>query len=221
MQLALPPRCPSRTFVLAEPRILSMKQMDHLKSMQANQKGYVTLSTGCVVYCRVSSKEQEREGFSIPAQQKLLRDYARQQRLTIVHEFTDVETAKQTGRTGFGEMLRFLKSRRHLPHDPGRKDRSPLPQHQGLDDGRRPRRDDSFRQGERGRLERLSLVRQVHARHQGADGEELRRQLERGGQERASRKGRPGPLADRRATSATSTIVRRVGLTSTRCEARS
>ena len=30
----------------------------------------------CVLYTRVSSKEQEKEGFSIPAQQKLLRTYA-------------------------------------------------------------------------------------------------------------------------------------------------
>ena len=64
----------------------------------------------CVIYCRVSSKDQEREGFSIPAQQKLLREYARAQHLAILHEFIDVETAKQAGRGGFGEMLRFLKS---------------------------------------------------------------------------------------------------------------
>ena len=64
----------------------------------------------CVAYCRVSSKDQEREGFSIPSQQKLLHQYARDQRLTIVQEFVDVETAKQAGRTGFGEMLAFLKA---------------------------------------------------------------------------------------------------------------
>ena len=29
-----------------------------------------------VIYARVSSKDQEREGFSIPAQLKLLREYA-------------------------------------------------------------------------------------------------------------------------------------------------
>jgi site-specific DNA recombinase len=29
-----------------------------------------------VVYARVSSKDQEREGFSVPAQLKLLREYA-------------------------------------------------------------------------------------------------------------------------------------------------
>jgi DNA invertase Pin-like site-specific DNA recombinase len=63
-----------------------------------------------VIYSRVSSKDQEREGFSVPAQQKLLREYAREHRLTIVREFIDVETAKQAGRGGFGEMLAFLKS---------------------------------------------------------------------------------------------------------------
>ena len=31
-----------------------------------------------VVYARVSSKEQEKEGYSIPAQLKLLKDYAAQ-----------------------------------------------------------------------------------------------------------------------------------------------
>src|SRR6266487_2567589 len=63
-----------------------------------------------VAYARVSSKDQEREGFSIPAQQKLLREYARQQQLTIAREFLDIETAKQAGRSGFGEMLTFLKT---------------------------------------------------------------------------------------------------------------
>jgi site-specific DNA recombinase len=64
----------------------------------------------CVAYYRVSSKDQEREGFSVPAQQKLLRQYAGEQGLTIVREFVDIETAKQAGRAGFGEMLAFLKA---------------------------------------------------------------------------------------------------------------
>jgi len=62
-----------------------------------------------VIYARVSSKDQEREGYSIPAQLKLLRDYAASHNFTIVHEFVDVETAKTTGRKQFGEMARFLK----------------------------------------------------------------------------------------------------------------
>src|SRR5262245_35649525 len=69
-----------------------------------------TAHSTTVLYARVSSKDQEREGFSIPAQLKLLRDYARQQRLTILQEFTDVETAKQAGRSQFGAMLAFLQT---------------------------------------------------------------------------------------------------------------
>ena len=64
----------------------------------------------CVIYARVSSKEQDKEGFSIPAQRKLLRDYARKNRFKITREFTDVETAKTAGRSSFGEMVEFLKS---------------------------------------------------------------------------------------------------------------
>jgi len=67
-------------------------------------------SNRALLYARVSSKDQEREGFSIPAQLRLLRHYAREQHLTIVHEFIDVETAKQSGRGGFGEMIAALKA---------------------------------------------------------------------------------------------------------------
>ena len=62
-----------------------------------------------VLYARVSSKEQE-EGFSIPAQLKLLKDYARENGLKIIREFIDVETAKQAGRYNFNEMIDFLKN---------------------------------------------------------------------------------------------------------------
>jgi DNA invertase Pin-like site-specific DNA recombinase len=62
-----------------------------------------------VLYARVSSKEQEKEGFSIPAQQKLLRQYALDHSISVAYEFTDVETAKRSGRTGFGEMLTYLR----------------------------------------------------------------------------------------------------------------
>ena len=61
-----------------------------------------------VIYARVSSKDQEREGYSIPAQLKLLREYAQRNQFTIVREFVDVETAKVAGRKQFGEMLIFF-----------------------------------------------------------------------------------------------------------------
>ncbi len=63
------------------------------------------------LYARVSSKDQEREGFSIPAQLDLLRSYAAGRNLKIAEEFVDVETAKQAGRAAFGRMVTF--ARRH------------------------------------------------------------------------------------------------------------
>ncbi len=68
-----------------------------------------------VLYARVSSKDQEREGFSIPAQLELLRSYAGANGFTILREFVDVETAKQAGRTGFGEMIALLRRERPIP----------------------------------------------------------------------------------------------------------
>ncbi len=65
-----------------------------------------------VVYTRVSSKEQEREGFSIPAQTKLLHSYADDHGLIVVKEFVDVETAKREGRTNFTKMLAWLRKNR-------------------------------------------------------------------------------------------------------------
>lgn len=62
-----------------------------------------------VAYVRVSSKEQEREGFSIPAQKKLLNEYAIQNGFTVVKMFEESESAKTAGRTQFKKMLNFLK----------------------------------------------------------------------------------------------------------------
>lgn len=63
-----------------------------------------------VVYARVSSREQEREGYSIPAQRKLLAEYAKARGLQIVDEFIDVESAKTPGRKEFGKLLRLLET---------------------------------------------------------------------------------------------------------------
>ena len=67
-----------------------------------------------VIYARVSSKEQEREGFSIPAQLKLLAEYAQRTGLQIAKEFVDVESAKGAGRAQFGEMVKFLRSNKDI-----------------------------------------------------------------------------------------------------------
>ncbi len=62
-----------------------------------------------VIYARVSSEEQKKEGFSIEAQLDLLHEYASKNHIEVVKEFTEAETAKQTGRQKFAEMLKFLK----------------------------------------------------------------------------------------------------------------
>ena len=62
-----------------------------------------------IIYARVSSKEQEADGFSIPAQLKLLNEYAIQNGFHVEQEFTDVETAKKSGRTAFTKMLTYLE----------------------------------------------------------------------------------------------------------------
>jgi site-specific DNA recombinase len=64
-----------------------------------------------VLYARVSSKEQE-QGYSIPAQQELLRRYANQMGMTTAQEFVDIESAKSMGRSGFTAMLEYLRRNR-------------------------------------------------------------------------------------------------------------
>ena len=62
-----------------------------------------------VGYIRVSSDEQRTEGFSIPAQRELIRQYAAHHSITLLHEYEETETAKRAGRRAFGAMVAFLK----------------------------------------------------------------------------------------------------------------
>ena len=60
-----------------------------------------------VLYARVSTPDQQREGYSIPSQVKLLEDYAALNGIAVVSSHVDVETARKSGRTAFGNMLRY------------------------------------------------------------------------------------------------------------------
>ncbi len=62
-----------------------------------------------VLYARVSSREQQEQGYSIDAQTRYLREYAGKHGMAILREFIEVETAKTTGRKEFSEMLKFLR----------------------------------------------------------------------------------------------------------------
>ena len=98
-------------------------------------KSHTTQRQDAVKYGRVSSKEQEKEGFSIPAQLKLLDQYAKSQGLKVVREFVDVETAKKPGRAGFDEMVKFFT--RSFVRAVGEKTGSSLSQPQRLGNGGR------------------------------------------------------------------------------------
>lgn len=65
-----------------------------------------------VIYARVSSKEQEKEGYSIPAQLKLLREYAQSNGFKVIQEYIDIETAKRSGRANFNKMVAYIKEER-------------------------------------------------------------------------------------------------------------
>lgn len=77
-----------------------------------HQNGAPNGRANAVLYARVSSKEQEREGFSIPAQLELLHNYSRQHGMAVLQEFVESESAREGGRTEFGEMLTFLNKNR-------------------------------------------------------------------------------------------------------------
>lgn len=69
-----------------------------------------------VIYVRVSSKEQEEGGFSIPAQLKYLKDYAAKNNFEIIHIFAESTTAKEAGRKEFTKMLKFLRTQKKACH---------------------------------------------------------------------------------------------------------
>ena len=62
----------------------------------------------CVIYARVSTKEQQDEGYSIPAQLKAIRAFCDAEGLSRVAEFIEAESAGHSGRTQFGRMLAFF-----------------------------------------------------------------------------------------------------------------
>jgi DNA invertase Pin-like site-specific DNA recombinase len=62
----------------------------------------------CVIYARVSTKEQQEEGYSIPAQLKSMRAFCEKEELLPVAEFIEAESAGKAGRSRFGAMLAFF-----------------------------------------------------------------------------------------------------------------
>jgi site-specific DNA recombinase len=64
----------------------------------------------CVIYARVSTREQQDEGYSIPAQLKAIREFCASHGLSPMAEFVEAESAGKAGRKRFTEMVDFLKA---------------------------------------------------------------------------------------------------------------
>ena len=63
-----------------------------------------------ILFARVSSREQEETGYSLPAQQKLLEEYAKKNGFQIAKRFSISESARGgSQRTTFNEMLGYVK----------------------------------------------------------------------------------------------------------------
>jgi len=63
-----------------------------------------------VIFCRVSSKEQEETGYSLPAQEKYLREYADKNSLDVIKVFAVSESASgSVQRKVFNQMVDYIR----------------------------------------------------------------------------------------------------------------
>ena len=70
------------------------------------------MKTKAVIYARVSSKEQEETGYSLPAQEKLLTEHALRKDLEVVKVFSIAESASGSKqRKIFAEMFEFIQKK--------------------------------------------------------------------------------------------------------------
>lgn len=73
----------------------------------------MTTTKNAVIYARVSSKEQETGGYSIPAQLDFLKNYAKQNSLNVVQIFTESVSAKDKNcRIEYDNMIKFAKKQK-------------------------------------------------------------------------------------------------------------
>ncbi len=81
--------------------------------MVKKKSGKIIETNKAVAYIRVSSREQEK-GYSLTAQEKLLRKYAKDEGFEIVEFFREAMSAKKAGRKQFNLMLKYLKSHKDV-----------------------------------------------------------------------------------------------------------
>ncbi|MGB8656637.1 MAG: recombinase family protein [Candidatus Zixiibacteriota bacterium] len=69
-----------------------------------------------LLYTRVSSKEQEKEGYSLDAQEKLGCEYALRKNLNITRSWKVSESAWKQERTAFNQMIEYAKKHDEVKH---------------------------------------------------------------------------------------------------------
>lgn len=69
-----------------------------------------------LLYVRVSSKEQEKEGYSLDAQEKLGHEYALRKNLKIVRSWKVSESAWKQERSAFNQMIEYAKRHDEVKH---------------------------------------------------------------------------------------------------------
>ena len=69
-----------------------------------------------LLYIRVSSKEQEKEGYSLDAQERLAQEYALRNKLQIVKTYKVSESAWKEERTAFNLMVDYSKKHDDIEH---------------------------------------------------------------------------------------------------------
>jgi len=62
-----------------------------------------------VIYARKSTEDEDKQVLSIEAQLAELKEFAAKEKLEIVASFQEAKTAKEPGRSVFGEMVSFLE----------------------------------------------------------------------------------------------------------------
>ena len=65
-----------------------------------------------IILTRVSTKDQEEEGYSLDAQLDRLRNYCNKRGLEIIKEFTIVESSTRGGRKEFHKMMDFVEAQK-------------------------------------------------------------------------------------------------------------
>ena len=70
---------------------------------------FITMSMKYFIYARKSTEEDDRQILSIEAQMAELKEFAAKEKLEIVASFHEAKTAKEPGRTVFGEMLALIE----------------------------------------------------------------------------------------------------------------